>query len=676
MAKNFSSGGRSVSPADAMKAHNRFQEGLSLHQHGQLKEAQIHYERALKSQPDHFDALHMLALITYQLQQTERAEILFLKVMKLDPDAPHVLNNFGNVLLDLKKYKSALVRFDRALALDPNYAEAHSNRGDLMQNMGRWDEALASYDRAIELSPNNPIAYYNRGNAFNAIGRFDEAVKSYEQALAIAPNYAEAYANRGNALQSLKRYREAVASFDQALEFDPKIPYMLGTRLHTCMQMCDWRLFDQRLAQMLEGVSDLQPTCQPFPILSLTSDPLLQQKAAQLWIHSKYPSPRVPTAFAKRKSDARLRVGYFSADFCHHPVAHLIAGLFEAHDRSRFEIFAFSSSPNTGDKMRMRLEKGFDHFMDVKAESDTQIVARARELALDIAVDLSGLTTGCRPGIFAARVAPIQINYLGHPGTMGASYIDYILADTTVIKSGTEHFYSEKIIYLPDSYQPNDHSRSVSTQAFSRLILGLPAQAFVFCCFNNNYKITPDTFDRWMTILSAVPESVLWLLEASDETANNLRREAQQRGVAPERLVFAPQLPMDQHLARQKYADLFLDSAPYNAHTTASDALWVGLPVLTLMQDAFASRVAASLLRAVALPELVTEDPAVFVSRAIELATDTAQLKVLRDRLLASRLQAPLFDIKRFARGVEEAYLQVNARQQAGQAAASIHISL
>ena len=660
---------------DAMKAHSRFQEGLSLHQQGQLKEAQVIYERALKWQPDHFDALHMLALVTYQMEHTERAEALFLKVLKLDPEAPTVLNNFGNVLQDLKKYKSALARFDRALALDPNYVEAHTNRGDLLHTLGRWDEAIESYDRALTLSPNNAIAYYNRGNALNAQGRFEDAVKSYDAAILISPSYAQAFANRGNALSSLSAHRRALADFDRALELDPAMPYLLGTRLHVSMQMCHWPLHTQRLAELLTRVRAGQAASLPFPLLALTSDPLLQQNAAKAWIGAKHPSSKVPVAFAKRKPKTRLRVGYFSADFRNHPVAHLITGLFEAHDRSAFECFAFSSGPDTGDAMRLRVENSFEHFIDVKSESDAQIVARARELEIDIAVDLSGLTTGCRPGIFAARAAPIQINYLGHPGTMGASYMDYILADSTIIKPGTEQFYTEKIIYLPNSYQPNDRARPVSTNTVSREALGLPKEAFVFCCFNNNYKITPETFERWMEILRAVPQSVLWLLEASQETAANLRHEAEQRGIASERVVFAPKAPLDQHLARQQCADLFLDSAPYNAHTTASDALWVGLPVLTCMEDAFASRVAASLLKAVGLPELVTEDRTTFVAKAIELASEPTQLAEFRQRLDINRLSAPLFDIQRLARSVEKAYQQVYAKQQAGEPVASLHIS-
>jgi len=670
----MASKGKEVSAVDAMKAHSRFQEALALHQQGDLKQARLLYERALKWHPNYFDACHMLATLLYQMGQFDRAETLFVKALKIDPESIHALNNFGNLLQDLKKYKSALACFDKALAIDAHYVEAHNNRGDLLQQLGRGSEALESYERAIALAPKYAAAHYNRGNALGMMGRFEEAISSHNAAISIDPQYAQAYMNRGNAQNELGQLVQAVESFDRAITLAPDIPYLLGTRLHVNMQMCDWRHYQERLATLLAAIKNDEPASLPFPLLALTADPALQQRAAQTWIRAAHPAPKQTLPFAKHASKDRLRIGYFSADFRQHPVAQLIAGLFEVHDRSQFEVYAFSSGPDTGDEMRLRLEQGFEHFIDVRAETDAQVIARARALELDIAVDLSGLTTGCRPSIFAARVASIQINYLGHPGTMGASYMDYILADTTIITPESEPYFSEKVIYLPHSYQPNDRRRTVSSHVFTRAELGLPAEAFVFCCFNNNFKITPETFDHWMSILRAVPSSVLWLLKASTQTEENLRHEATHRGVNADRLFFAPKLPMDQHLARQRCADLFLDSLPYNAHTTTSDALWVGLPVLTCMGEAFASRVAASLLRAIELPELVTTDGQSFEARAIELATDQAQLRALRDRLAVNRMQAPLFDIERLARSIERAYQQVHARRQAGHPPAALQI--
>lgn len=675
MGRNIAQSGKVVSAVDAMKAHNRLQEGLALHHRGELKEARVMYERALKWQPDHFDALNMLATLSYQTGQLERAETLFIKALKIDSDVASIHNNFANLLQDLKKYKSALAHYDKAIALDPEYVEAHNNRGDLLQHMGRWADAIESYDRAIAIAPNYAEAYFNRANAFGMMGRFEDAVASFRMVTSLAPDHASAFMNCGNALNELRRHAEAVESFDRAIALSPNIPYLLGTRLHVNMQMCDWKRYQERLSELLEAVRHEQPATLPFPLLALTSDPGLQLRAAQTWIREKHPTLKQSLPFKKRPPHARIRVGYFSADFHHHPVSQLIAGLFEAHDRSAFEVYAFSSGPDTGDAMRQRLKQGFEHFIDVRADSDEELVARARALELDIAVDLSGWTIGCRPRVFAARVAPVQINYLGYPGTLGVPYMDYILADKVLITPETEAFYTEKVIYLPNSYQPNDKSRAVSTVFSTRTELGLPEDAFVFCCFNNNYKITPETFDHWMAILRAVPDSVLWLLQASEQTAHNLRSEAKDRGVNSERLIFAPKLPTDQHLARQQFADLFLDTLPYNAHTTTSDALWVGLPVLTCMGSAFASRVAASLLNAIDLPELITLDGNAFEAKAIELATNRAQLKSLRERLHENRLRAPLFDIDRLARAIEDGFMQVHARRLAGQPPSAIRIA-
>jgi len=429
-----------------MKAHSRFQEGFALHQQGDINAARVLYERALKWHPSHFDALHMLATIAYQAGQLDKAEALFLKALKIDPDAVYALNNFGNLLQDLKNTRQRLrttigrFRSIQTTSMPITTVAICCNRWGAGQKPWRVTSGRSLYRRIMRLS------HYNRGNALGMMGRFEEAVASYDLALGLVPDYAQAHMNRGNALNELGRHADAVDSFDRAIEYAPDIPYLLGTRLHVNMQMCDWRHYRERLDAVLDAVKSNQPASLPFPLLALTSDPALQLRAAQTWITATYPAAKQAHRFSKRANKTRLRIGYFSADFRQHPVAQLIAGLFEAHDRSRFEIYAFSSGPDTRDEMRLRLESGFEHFIDVREESDAQLIARARELELDIAVDLSGLTTGCRPAVFAARVAPVQINYLGYPGTMGATYMDYILADETLISPESERFYTEKVI--------------------------------------------------------------------------------------------------------------------------------------------------------------------------------------------------------------------------------------
>jgi len=650
-----------------MKAQAKWEQGLAAHQQGALDQARALYERVLKWHPNHFDAVHMLGLVAYQQGQLDRAALLIAKALGIDPDAASAHNNYANVLQDQRKLISALASYDRAISLDPQYAEAHNNRGDLLQVMGRVPDALLSYARALEISPRYAAAFYNQGNALGRLGRWREAVDSYDQALSIAPQYPQALMNRGNALVELRDNEAAVQSYSQALSIDPAIPYLAGTLLHVNMQQCKWADYSLRLEALLTDLRANKPVCQPFPLLALTDDAQLHKQVAQAWIDTTHSKPRAAWAPKDRPRHTKLRIGYFSGDFCNHPVAYLTAGLFEEHDRSLFEIFAFSFGPDTRDDMRLRLERAFDHFVDVKDCTDAQLIARARETDLDIAIDLTGLTKGCRPGLFLARVAPIQMSYLGYPGTTGIASMDYVLVDQTIAEPADAAHYSEKIIRLAHSYQANDPSRRPSSRVFSRAELGLPPNGFVFCCFNNSYKINPVMFDCWMKILQRVPGSVLWLREATEQTAQHLRHEALARGVEATRLVFAGRIEsMADHLARQRAADLFIDALPYNAHTTASDALWAGVPVLTCKGRSYAGRVGASLLRALDLDELITNDLDEYVQVAVALAQDPARLSALRLALQQKLLDKPLFDIKRFTRHVEQAFQIAIERKVAG----------
>lgn len=650
-----------------MKAQAKWEQGLAAHQQGALEQARALYERVLKWHPNHFDAVHMLGLVAYQQGHLDRAALLIAKALKIDPDTAFAHNNYANVLQDQRKLTSALASYDRAISLDPQYAEAHNNRGDVLQVMGRLPEALLSYARALEISPRYAAAFYNQGNAFGRLGRWREAVESYDQALSIESQYPQALMNRGNALFELRDNEAATQSYKQALSIDPAIPYLAGTLLHVNMQQCKWADYRTQLEALLIDLRAHKPSCLPFPLLALTDDAALHKQVAQAWIETEYTKPRAAWVSTARSRHKKLRIGYFSGDFRNHPVAYLTAGLFEEHDRSQFEIFAFSFGPDTPDDMRLRLEKAFDHFVDVKDCTDTQLIARAREADLDIAIDLMGLTKGCRPRIFLARVAPVQMSYLGYPGTTGIAEMDYILVDQTIAEPVDASHYTEKFIRLAHSFQVNDPSRRPSDRVFSRAELGLPPTGFVFCCFNNNYKINPAIFDCWMRMLQSVPGSVLWLREATEQAAQNLRDEARARGVEATRLVFAGRIEsMADHLARQRAADLFVDALPYNAHTTASDALWAGVPVLTCKGQSYASRVGASLLRALDLSELITNNLDEYVQLAVALAQDPARLSAVRSALQQKLLVTPLFDIKRFTRNIEQAFLTAIERKAAG----------
>ena len=443
-------------------------------------------------------------------------------------------------------------------------------------------------------------------------------------------------------------------------------------RLDVKMHLCDWSDAAAEFAQLEEKIKRNEKATSPLPVLALTVPYLCNDCAAEIWVNDKYPASFELGQIPKRGRHGRIRIGYFSADFHEHAVSLLTAELFETHDKARFELYAFSTGPDTQDEMRKRLEHAFDHFIDVRHQSDREVAAHARRLEIDIAVDLGGHTANCRTGIFALRAAPLQVSYIGYLGTTGAEYIDYLIADCILIPEDRKQHFSEKIVYLP-SYQANDSTRKISDESVTREALGLPETGFVYCCFNNNYKIRPATFDGWMRILSQVEHSVLWLLEDNATAARNLRKEAEARGVDAARLIFARRVPFRDYLARYRTADLFIDTLPYNAGATASDALWAGLPVLTCMGEAFASRVAASLLNAIDLPELVTSSQAQYQALAVELATRPERLKQVRQKLETNRLTTPLFDTKLFTRYLEAAYTQMVERYQADLPPEHIH---
>ena len=440
------------------------------------------------------------------------------------------------------------------------------------------------------------------------------------------------------------------------------------------MQICDWSDAENQITELMQKIQRDEKATTPFSFLALSPSLSLQRKAAEIWVNEKHAVNFELGSIPKRARQEKIRVGYFSSDYHNHATSYLMAELFEQHDKDRFELVAFSFGPDFSDEMRHRVSSAFDKFIDVRNQSDREVALLSRSLGIDLAIDLKGLTKYNRAGIFSFKAAPLQVNYLGYPGTTGADYMDYLIADRTLIPEESQQHYSEKIVYLPNSYQVNDSKRKIADKVFSREELGLPQSGFVFCCFNNNYKITPGMFDVWMRILKEVEGSVLWLLGDNPIAADNLRKEAQHRGVSAERLVFAKRMPLPEHLARHCIAHLFIDTLPCNAHTTASDALWAGLPVLTCTGDAFASRVAASLLGAVGLPELITSTPEAYQVLAVQLASNPERLKSIRQELQRNRLATPLFDSRLFTKHIEEAYAQIYERYHAGLPPEHIHI--
>jgi predicted O-linked N-acetylglucosamine transferase (SPINDLY family) len=454
------------------------------------------------------------------------------------------------------------------------------------------------------------------------------------------------------------RFEAAAADYAMAGSLSPDIKFLTGAHLEARLQACAWLGIEAEIARATAGIERGDAVSHPFTCMAFSDSPDLQRKAAQIWVRETCPADASLGPITRRPPGGKIRIGYFSSDFREHPVSRLVAELIETHDRSRFEVSAFAWGPPSRDELRQRLERAFDRFLDVQGKSNKEIAILARGMSLDIAVDLGGHTHGSRPGIFAMRAAPLQINYLGYPGTSGASYMDYLIADPVLIPTELQRHYSEKVIYLP-YFQANDSKRRISDRTFTRQELGLPASGVVFCCFNTSYKIAPGTMDSWMRILGRVPGSVLLLFAADAAVAENLRREARNRAVAPERLCFAGKLPPSDYLARYRAADLFLDTLPYNAGTVASDALWAGLPVLTRVGTAFAGRMAASLLQSVGLPELIASTADEYENLAVALANDPQRRLNLRRTLTQRRLDETLFDTRNFARHLETGYAEI-----------------
>jgi predicted O-linked N-acetylglucosamine transferase (SPINDLY family) len=651
-----------LKPDHAVAYLNR---GNALLELKQLEAAVASYDKAIALKPYLAEAHSNRGNALLELKQLDAAVASYDKAIALKPYLTEAHSNRGNALQELKQFDAAVDSFDKTIALNPDYAEAYSNRGNAQLELKQLDAAVASYDKAIALKPYLAEAHSNRGNALQELKQFDAAVASYDKAIALKPDHAVAYFSRGIALQELKHFDAAVDSFDKAIALNPDYEYLFGTKLHLKMHLCDWQDFKHNVSELSLKIQSNVKASACFPLLALPIGLADQRKSAEIWnIDKNPPMPSLGSIF-KRPRQLKIRIGYYSADFHNHATAYLMAELFERHDKDKFELIAFSYGPDTKDEMQVRIRQSFDHFINVTAMSDKAIAQLSRELSIDISIDLKGLTQDNRLGIFSYRAAPVQVSYLGYPGTLGADYIDYLIADKTLIPTYSQQHYSEKIVYLPNSYQVNDRQRVIAPTQFTKQELGLPQEAFVFCCFNNNYKITPDVFDTWVRILKAVDSSVFWLLEDNPIAAANLRKEAALRGLDPTRLVFANRMDLTEHLARLKVADLFLDTLPCNAHTTASDALWAGLPVLTCMGESFASRVAASLLKAIDLPELVTQTQTDYEALAIELATNTTKLKGIKGKLERNRLTTPLFDTTVFAKHIEIAYTKMYEQYQA-----------
>ena len=647
---------------DALIAHGNILNQLKRHE-----EALEVYHHALRIQPNNPQTLSNLGATFLDLNNFTESERALNTALQLRPDFFHARNNRANLHTALKRPELALLDIEAALNLRPDFTEALLNRGNVLQDLKRFSEAIASYDQAIAQRPDYASAFNNKGNALKEISQHSASLACYDRAIQIDPTYAEAHYHRALALNEFHRYAEATEAFSKAVDFKEDHPLLFGQWFSSLMMICDWSDLTPKVNRLAQKIREGKNASTTFSILSCGLSPDLVRQSAVTYIKDKCWDRSQSYTYPQPHTNPRIRVGYFSSDFRNHAVSQLAIGLFESHNRDKFEVLGLNISPLPPDEMTERVERAFGGLVPLGSLTVQQIVQKVRALNLDIAIDLNGHTKGSNMDVFAHRIAPIQVNYLGYPGTSGAPYMDYILGDPVVIPPEHFDFYTEKVAHLPHCYLPNDSTKRIAEKMPSRAEVGLPDDAFVFCCFNNSYKLNEETFEVWMRLLQRVPDSVFWLSEVNETAKSNLRYRAQSSHVNPDRLIFASRTKnLEDHLSRLRLADLFLDTTRYNAHTTASDALWAGLPLITCLGDSFPGRVAASLLDAIGLRELITPSLADYEDLAFRLATNPHLLSDIRSRLALNKTTHPLFDTKLFTENMESVLLEMWTRYRQG----------
>jgi predicted O-linked N-acetylglucosamine transferase (SPINDLY family) len=649
-----------LDPKFAEAINNR---GNALARLNQFEEAVASFDKAISIKPDYARAYYNRGNSLRAFKNYTEALASYDRAIAIEPKYIEAHNNRGNTLFDLYQLEEALAAYDKVISLNPLFAEAHSNRASVLTELRRVDEALRACDTALTLNGDLSEAWVARGDAMRVLPRFEQSLAAYDQAIKLNPQMTDAWAGRAAVLNGLKRHHDSVVAFERLLQLVPDGAFIKGKLVHQKMLACEWSGLTDLERSIDFGVRAGKQVVAPFVYQPLSSSAQDLKRCAEIYTAEKLP----PQFSHSPYNHDRVRLGYVSGEFRQQATAILIVELLELHDRNRFELFAFDNGFDDGSEIRQRINATANHIVDIRQLDDARAAAIIKQNEIDILVNLNGFFGEERTRVFAHRPAPIQVNYLGFPGTMGVDYMDYIIADQCVIPPDQQGCYVEKIVYLPDTYQVNDSKRRIADRTPTRSEAMLPENGFVFCCFNNNYKIVPEIFDIWMRLLKEISGSVLWLLDGSADASSNLRSEAKKRGIDPSRLVFAPRLNSPEHLARHRLADLFLDTLPCNAHTTGSDALWAGLPILTCLGTTFAGRVAASLLNAIGLPELVTHSLSDYESLAMRLARDPDAVKHLKTKLAQNRLRYPLFDTKRFARHIEAAYTMMGELYQRGE---------
>lgn len=650
------------------------QSAIKYYQVGQCSEAKTICQKLLQIAPKHPEVLYLIGVISYDAKAYEEAFNYINQAKTINPSNPFYQNLLGSTLCERGKMDEAVIAFRKAISLKPDFAEAHNNLANTFLKQEKLNDAIASYKKAISTKPNYAEAHNNLANAYLKQEKLNDAIASCQKAILIRPNYAEAYNYLGRALSKQGNLDAAFDIYCKAFALNPKLDYLAGEIFYLSMQLCNWDHFHVLREKLIDLVQSDCLAATPFVVVTSTDSLFLQRKAAEIFVKHGNKTSIHQDLFPVGKKKKKIHIGYFSSDFGNHPVTHLLIGLLESHDKNNYEITAFSFGRKNKDEWTERVISAVDNFIDVQSKSDRDVALLARSMGIDIAIDLNGFTTNSRPFIFAEKAAPIQIIHLGYLGTLGSEYIDYLIATNILVPEDKKDFYAEKIVYVPN-YMCIENKEKISSKIFKRADFGLPDNGIVFCSFNNNYKITPDVFCSWMKIIKKVEGSVLWLLVKNKTAIRNLKIEAEKQGIDTTRIVFAEVLPRDEHLSRHNLADIFLDTYPCNAGATACDALRLGVPIVTRVGETFASRIAASLLDAVDLPELITATEEEYEALAVALATDQDRLAALKQKLAKNMTTSSLFDPKLTTKYIESAYTETYERYHAGLLPDHIHIS-
>ena len=635
---------------------------IALFQEKKYKEAIISWDNAIKIKPDYAEAFFNKGNVYSIIKDYKNSIKNFEEAIKIKKNYKEAFSNLGNVYVEMKDYERALEKFNLSTQISPINPIEYNNIGNIYFELKNFKKALENFDKALSVDTNFALSYYNKAKTYKEINQNEKAVTNYEKAISLNKNFSEAYKNLGNVYLDLKILDKSIYNHQQAININPNISFLEGTILQSKCGICDWENFSENKSLLKKNILSGKKSSNPFSTLLIYDSPHLHKKSSKIFFESEYNKNSFKEIIKELPSNKKVHIGYYSSDFHNHATMYLMANLFELHDKSKFQIYAFSFGQDDNSEIRNRVSKTFDKFLDVRLKTDEQIVEMSRELKIDIAVDLKGFTLNNRFGIFVKRCAPLQISYLGYPGTLASDSIDYLVADKTLIPDENKKFYSEKIIYMPNTYQVNDSTLKVSEKKFERKDLGLPEKGIVFCSFNQSYKILPDMFKIWTQIIKKVENSVLWLMTDNEITEKNLKNEFIKNDIKENRLIFASRMHHREHLSRLKLADIFLDTFPYNAHTTASDALRVGIPVVTLKGQSFASRVASSLLNCLDLNELTTDNENEYQKVAIKLAENNSLLQEIKRKINSNISTKPLFDTKLFTQHLEKAYLTVIQR--------------